>query len=468
MLIALGLASIVALVPLPSVAPVGSTIDMATWGMPFEDRLFEDIYARGFEAANPGVRVRYNRYEQNITDKYLAWHVLGRGADVMRVRITDYHSFVERGMLLPIDSFLDDPAFGLPPAAQADLLPAVWDLLEIDGHRYALPTDNAQYGLYYNRAIFDRFNAAHPLDPVAYPDASWTWDDLRDAARRLTIPGEGGAFVQYGIDFDLWAWPFMALLRQAGGRLWDDQQTTTLIDSPAGEEALALIVELIPHTASMRTVSTVGSISGPDKLFAGGQAAMILDGSWRAPDLERVNPDLDFAIAPLPRHRERAVVSGSVLWAISAHSEHPLLAWRMIRWMSTDDQAFAYWDTLRVAPPPVLSIIRSERFRETRGLIGPDGTVHVHPMPRSRYVDRAAWLEDAVTPDPETGVAPGFVPVAPHQKDLEDAIEAMLKHAVAPGRTQPLADLLEDAATHVHQIIDRDRAARGLPPVERQ
>ena len=58
--------------------------------------------------------------------------------------------------------------------------------LELDGRRYALPSDNAQYGLYYNRALFDAYNAAHPDAPLRYPDETWTWEDLRRAARRLT------------------------------------------------------------------------------------------------------------------------------------------------------------------------------------------------------------------------------------------------------------------------------------------
>jgi multiple sugar transport system substrate-binding protein len=465
-LVLLCAATLACVIPYRAAPSSGTTLQLAVWGMPFEDHLFEDIYARGFEARHPGVTIDYGRY-QDLTDKYFAWHMLGRGADVMRLRITDYHAFVARGMLEPIDPFLDDPTIGLTEQEQADFMPAVWDLLEVDGRRYALPSDNAQYGLYYNKAIFDRYNADHFDDPLGHPSPDWTWQDLRDAARKLTLRDADGNYVQYGLDFELWAWPFMGFLRQAGGALWDEPQTTTLIGSRHGLEALQLIVDLIPHSAAMRSVGQVGSASGPDKLFAGGQTAMLLDGSWRAPDLERVNPDLDFAIAPLPRDRRRAVMSGSVLWAISAHSEHKETAWRMVRWMTRPRQSLLYWDALRVAPPAQVSVIRSEPFRQTSGLVDEDGTAWVHPMPQERFDDRAAWLLYAVTPDPVTGEMPGFVPVAPYQKDLEDSIEAMLRRAVSPGRTETLQELLDRAAEAVHQIIDRDRRARGLAPVER-
>ena len=62
---------------------------MAVWGMPFEDQLFEDGYARDFEQLHPGISIKYGRYE-DVTEKYYTWHLLKRGADVMRVPITDY------------------------------------------------------------------------------------------------------------------------------------------------------------------------------------------------------------------------------------------------------------------------------------------------------------------------------------------------------------------------------------------
>lgn len=444
----------------------GPQFEMAVWGMPFEDRLFRDIYARGFEAQIEGLSIRYDRYDELVADKYLAWHVVGEGPDVMRLPITNYHMFVERGLLADLSGFIEDQTFGLSGEERADYTPAIWKLLNVEGSYYALPQDNAQFGLYYNRAVFDRYNTEHPGARLEYPSADWTWEDLRAAASKLTIEDEQGAASQYGIDFTLWSWPFMTFHAQAGGELWDAQQSTTLINSPAGLEALALIVDLLPHSAAMRSLSTVGSASGPDKLFAGGQTAMMLDGSWRAPDLERVNPNLDFAIAPLPHHHEKAVVSGAVLWAVSAHSQNKELAWRMIKWMTSHEQSLAYWHLLRVAPPARVSVMQSNAFRSTPGLIDEAGRVWVPPMSADDFDDKAAWLLDAITPD-ASGNTPGFVPVAPYQKDLEDAIDAMLKRAVAPGRTESLQSLLDAAADSVHEIIDRDRSAHGLPPIER-
>ncbi len=469
-ILVVGVVTIACVVPPRWMNPVDNArLRFAVWGMPFEDRLFDDVYARGFEELHPGVAVQYEKYV-DVTDKYFAWHTIGTGADVMRVRITDYHALVAQGALAPLNDFIyhPDADIGLSADGQADFLPAVWDPLEIDGERYALPSDSAQYGLYYNKTIFDAYNAAHPDAVLKYPNAEWTWDDLRAAAARLTIIDEDGRVEQYGIDFFLWAWPFMAFFEQAGGELWDAEQTSTLIDSTAGADALQLIVDLLPHAVSARSPEQVETATGPDKLFATGQTAMLLDGSWRAPFLELTNPDLDFAIAPLPRGAQPGVVSGSVVWAISSHSRNKEIAWQMIRWMTEVEQALRYWDMLRVAPPASQKVIESEDFRETSGLVSEDGEVIVPPMPRDKWEDRGAWLLYGIRPHPLTGEPPAFIPVAPYQADLEDKIGTMLSRAVSPSRNESLEELLRESADAVDQIIDRDRRARGLPPIPRE
>jgi len=459
-ILVLALLTLAALIP-PSIRPrEDRSLLLTVWGMPFEDLLFHDFYADGFEAQHPGWTVEYQRHN-DIVEKYKAWHLQGRGADVMRLGIDHYHAMVQLGIIAPLDEFMHDPEIGLTEEELADYPPAIMEVLEIDGRIHALPSDNAQYGLYYNRAIFE----AHSDNPIHSPSAEWTWEDLKRAADALTVRDERGNIVQYGIAFDLWAWPFFTFLKQAGGEMWDADQTTTLINSPPGVEALEFLVSLIPPDAPMRAEEFAGSGAGPADLFKVGKVAILLDGSWRAPNIEQDQPDLDFAIAPLPRHRERAVVNGSVLWAISAHSDHKEMAWRMIKWMTSFEGSLAYWDMLRVAPPARISVIESDEFRETRGFVDPVTGDRRAAMPREKYDDRAAWLSDAITPDPETGDAPGFVPASPYQNDLQQAVTVALVAAVR-GEKSP-REALDDAAAAVHAIIDRDRRSRGLAAVRR-
>lgn len=458
-------ASLAVLIPSRLVSPGTNEITMVTWGMPFEDALFRDGFARGFEELNPGLTVKYQRHT-SVTDKYNAWHIQQRGADVMRMGIDYYHAFVAKGMLTPLSEFINDPEIGLTPDEIADYFPAIWQQLQIEGEIYALPSDNAQYGLYYNRTLFDAYNTTHPDDPLTYPSADWTWSDLKRAATALNIKDlETGRTAQFGILFDLWAWPFLAFLHQAGGTEWDESKLTTLINSPAGVEALEFLDSIVPTDAPMKAQGLASTGAGPAELFKAGRLAILLDGSWRAPNIDLDAPHLDYAIAPLPHHKKAAVVSGSVLWAVSAHSKNKSAAWEMIKWMTTRAQSLRYWDTLRVAPPARLSVVRSAAFRQTNGFIDHHGVVRIRPMPAQRADDLALWLEYAVTPDPKTNEAPGFVPAALYQTDLQNKIAEALQATIRDG--VPAQKALDKAAAATHEIIDRDRAAKSLTPISR-
>lgn len=459
--------AVTALVSLPPLGCPGQgrALKMAVWGMPFEDRLFEDVYARGFEALRPGVQVDYQRYV-NVMPKYEAWHAVGRGADVMRLPITDYYACVEKGMIADLTPLMDDPEIGLSADARADFFPWIWDALELDGRYYALPADNAQYGVYYNKTIFDRYNAAHPDAPLTYPSREWTWAELEQAVEALTITGPGGETVQAGIAFDLWAWPFLAFFQQAGGEVWDADKTTTYVNSPAGVRALEFLARLLPPDAPIRSIDMPDTASGPDDQFKVGKVAILLDGSWRAPNVEIEAPDLDFAIAPLPRGERSGIISGSVLWAVSAHSPNRRLAFEMVKWMVAREQSLLYWDKLRVAPPAQLSVVLSEGFKQTGGIVRRgDGAVIVPPMPRERYPERAAWLRAAITPAPDTGEMPGFLVLGPYEADLERELGGALVSAVRGQQSAQAA--LDEVVRDVHRIIDRDRASKGLQPVQR-
>ena len=275
------------------------------WGAPFEDSLFEAVYARGYESFRPGVRVEYRRFGDDLLQKYNAWHTLGTGPEVMRIRITDYHGMVARGMLEPLGPLIRDPATELPSEVYEDLPSFIMSELDVDGEVYAIPEDNAQYGLFYNISHFEAYNAEHPDAPLSMPSGDWTWEDLRHAASLLTRRGPGGEVEVAGIDFEVWAWPFVNFFAQAGGQLWDEAGTTCTIASPAGVRTLDFFRALQRDDRSLRVSLGRNSMAGPEKHFANGRTAMMLDGSWRVPWFDRSAPELRFAVAPPTRPGRR-------------------------------------------------------------------------------------------------------------------------------------------------------------------
>src|SRR5437588_657670 len=54
-------------------------------------------------------------------------------------------------------------------------------IYNFEGNQYAIPKDFDTVGLWYNKTMFDEAG-------LAYPDENWTWDDLYNAAKKLTKP----------------------------------------------------------------------------------------------------------------------------------------------------------------------------------------------------------------------------------------------------------------------------------------
>ncbi|XAL98029.1 sugar ABC transporter substrate-binding protein [Phycisphaeraceae bacterium D3-23] len=450
-------------------------IRMAVWGMPFEDRLFEDIYARGHEDLNPLVTVDYQRHA-DLYQKYNAWHANGEGAEVMRLGIDYYDQFVERGILAPLDDYMALPApYGLSDSDLAAFPPGLLDILRIDGKLYGLPQDTSQYGLYYNKEIFDAYNAEHPDDPLSYPSPDWTWDELRDAAAKLTRRSGSGEVEVAGLDMAVWVWVFFNFFGQAGGEMWDDGGATTLVNSPAGVEALEFLRTLIVEDQSWKPSFGVDQGSGPTALFAAGKTAMMFGGSWWVPFFDQASPDLDYAVSALPRGRVPAVPCGMVVWCMSTNARHPTEGWRMLRWLVEEEQAAAYWDTLRVAPPANIAVLASPGFQETAGIAKRDdaglpipGQWEVTPLRREDYADRAAWLTHAWQPHPQTGEPPAYVITGRYQQQLQAELQVALETFLADPADADPQELLDRVARRTHEQIDRERSARGLPGVDRE
>jgi multiple sugar transport system substrate-binding protein len=469
-LVLLVLGTALVLLP-PRVASLeGDVITMTVWGQPFEDRLFLDRYARGFEEVEPEVTVDYQRHS-DLEAKYNTWFAKGYGPEVMRLRITTYHQMVARGMLEPLDRYIADPASGLSEAEMAAFPPQLLDALRVNGKLYALPEDTAQYGLYYNRDIFDEYNREHPEARIDYPDGSWTWEQFRDAAKKLTKRNAAGAVTVSGFDVVIWEWPFMQFFLQAGGELWSPDGLTTLVNSDAGVEALTFLAALVRDGSWKPYFSQMGGL-GPNDRFQNGQVAMYLDGSWMVPAFELNAPKLDFAVAPPPSHTSRRNMGGSVLWGVSAQAPRKDLGWKMVRWLVQEPQAAAYWDTLRVAPPAHLGVINSRAFRETQGIadLSRPGKFVVPPMPEANYPLRAAWMAELMTPEKSTGAARAYIPAGLYQARLEEEIRELFRDFLqqVDNADEALArSLLQRTANNVHAHIDRDRAARGLPAMAR-
>lgn len=417
------------------------TVEMCVWGMPFENALYTDIYIPEFERQNPGIRVKFHHFE-DYGNRLRLSIAGGIAPDVMRMSLDSGPAYLRRGTNLALDDYIDGPD-GID---RKDFIPILWEGLKVDGKTYGLPQDINIVGLFYNKDLFDTAK-------MDYPNENWTWDDLKRASDRLTKDNDGdGRPEVIGLHMGWGGGAFRPFLYQAGGRIWNEARTRTVIDSPEAVRALRFYKSLMKSYALTKSDSQRGGL-GPDKFFEAGKVAMFLDGSWRSPSLKKNAPDLKFGVAPLPKGEKALSVSTSCFWGISRDTRHPEAAWKLAKFLSSTEALTEYWQTLWVAPPARWSSMRSKEYREVNGVEGAIPGIES----QAEFDEKCGWIQKVL----ENGwttiehAHPHFATLMVH---LNEAVDRVLLEDADPAAALKLA--AERANQQIAEIVAAEAAAK--------
>jgi multiple sugar transport system substrate-binding protein len=221
---------------------------------------------------------------------------------------------------------------------QEDFVPNLKDAFTADGQFYCPPKDFSTLALEYNTDMFDAAG-------LEYPTADWTWDDLRNAAEKLTA--EDKSVYGMSITPDMARW--IAFLYQAGGSVYNEDASQMTINSPEAKQALDFYVGLVQDgfAAEPSTLST----GWPGEAFGQQKAAMVIEGNWIMPFLKDQFPDVKFGVSELPQGPGgQATMSFTVCYAAPASGAHLEQSWDLINYL-TGAEGMAAWTGLGLAMP---------------------------------------------------------------------------------------------------------------------
>lgn len=206
---------------------------------------------------------------------------------------------------------------------------ALVDLYSLNGKNYGIPKDYDTIGLWYNKKLFDEKG-------VKYPDGTWDWNTLVDAAKKLTDSSKGVygfAAMQYGQEY------YYNTILQAGGFIISDDKKTSGYDKPEAIEGIKFLTDMINVHKVSPTLAQLTETSAAD-LFKSGKLAMYYDGSWAAGDLMQVDTIKDsVGVAALPKGKKQGVVLHGLGHVMSAKSKHPKEAWEFIKYLGSKEAA---------------------------------------------------------------------------------------------------------------------------------
>jgi multiple sugar transport system substrate-binding protein len=178
------------------------------------------------------------------------------------------------------------------------------------GKQHAVPFAAHQGGaLVYNKTLFAQ--AGVPL-----PGPDWTWDDVLDAAKRLTAPDKN----QWGINGSFGHGVFFASVWANGGEVLDKDRTHTLYAGPPGVEAL----ELLSAFTTRHRVSPTPDQAKADKLaFNTGNYAMEINTPGRQ-SAQGIGGKFEWDLTYFPKWpktKKRVAIADYSEWAVTAAAQ---------------------------------------------------------------------------------------------------------------------------------------------------
>ena len=263
-------------------------------------------------------------------DEY--WTLLESGAsggslpDVFWMHSNESQRYMSNDMLLDLTDKIAESSEIDPANYPED----IWGLYTYDDKYYAVPKDIDTIALWYNKKMFDEAG-------LEYPTADWTWDDVTEAAKKLTK--DDGS--QYGLCLrnDNNQAGYYNLIYDNGGYIINDDKTKSGMDDQKTVEAMEMVEGWIKDGV-LPPIETM-SENGEDVLLESGKVAMVPQGSWMIAafrDNEYTAENCDCVELPKSATTgRRASLYNGLGWAAAANTEHPEEAWQLIEYLGSKE-----------------------------------------------------------------------------------------------------------------------------------
>lgn len=259
--------------------------DITFWSWRQEDRAAYEQFIDTFEAANPGITVKFEAFEAANYNTILSTALAGgTGPDVMMVRAYGgLENVAAAGYLeaLSADNVPELADFSAPSLAA--------ETLRADGKVYAVPFASQTQLVIYNKAIFDANGLEEPQ----------SWDELVAVSQKLkdagVIPFANGTAtawqnetVTFGLGSSLMGKAFYDEL-MAGTTDFTDARFTGALG-----EIAAVAAEYFPD-------GFIGlDYPSAQQLFASGMAGMFIGGSYEVATFKGLNPEIEVGVFAAP------------------------------------------------------------------------------------------------------------------------------------------------------------------------
>lgn len=332
----IGITTLLLLVICTSAFAQTVNLRMAYWGGPAEKANMESTVNK-FMEAYPNIRVELMHIPNDFQTKMQTMIASGTEPDLAYGNTMSY-SWAKADKLWNVYEFIEqDPTYD-----KDKLFDFAWYEWEA-GKSFGGFIANGFQTIMYNKEIFDRYGVEYP--PTSAENA-WTWDEMVDVAKSLTIDTRGRnahdpefdptRIQQYGLRFPYWWAGWLTMVRSNGGDILTEDGQAFGFTQPEAIEALQKLADLI-HVHHV-TPDFSAQLPNTAASLQSGIVAMAIDGTWSMADLATI-PNFQWGVGVLPKMKELKYIITSGTLVIAKSTEHPQEAWELYKWIMDPEHA---------------------------------------------------------------------------------------------------------------------------------
>ncbi|NEW04962.1 sugar ABC transporter substrate-binding protein [Paenibacillus sp. SYP-B3998] len=294
------------------------TLRFATWDTGDALKIEQDI-AKKFEESHPNTKIQVEAYGDGFDQKLAAAIGANDAPDIMYM--WDFPTYDAN--LEPLDDLMNNDV----DLKRDDFYPGLFNYVKVDGKSYGLPAGFTTRIMYYNKKLFDQAG-------VPYPKEGWTWNELKESAKKLTDTSKK----QYGIGIRASNDPYdlQGMIWSNGGSFIspDGKTIEGFMNGKETAEAAQLLGDLLKQKSGV-VVGGKNQQSGDD-IFKAGKIAMWESGIWPLDDFKKTGVDFGTVVMPSFEGKPlKGVVAESAI-SISKNSKYKKEAWEFVKFYASD------------------------------------------------------------------------------------------------------------------------------------
>ena len=269
-----------------------------------------------FAKEHPEVKIDHEDLTEGYYDRLNVMLASSTLPDVVNLRSFDMYDWYRQGSLYDISEYLKSD----PDVKPDSLVDAILKSCVFEGKYWGIPYDASVEIFYYNKDMLDKAKIEPPKD-------NWTWDDMRDMAKKLTNPAEGTfGFARMPSIAD---WQVEPWLLSAGVKMINDDRTEWTMVGEAAENAIQTVVDL---SLKDKVAPAPGGQTDVN-LFVLGKGAMYMAGQWEIPgNRDAVKFNWDIAPFPTGPKGHNQITHGGT-YCMYAKTKVADAAWKIQKWI---------------------------------------------------------------------------------------------------------------------------------------